>query len=156
MYHERRKQLLTLPNSRAETHDRIDQHQVTSCRGEPMIHVNDAAKGIIILTTRTNMQLLCDRNAQIFGDGTFKTCQRFFYQLYNLHAYKNRHYVLCVFALLPSKAQDACVSTARCHSGFRESYSRSSKIHLASDSNQRLPFSLEPSLVPEDCIPWSF
>ena len=48
MYHERRKQLPTLPNSRAETHDRIDQHQVTSCRGEPMIHVNDAAKGIII------------------------------------------------------------------------------------------------------------
>ena len=29
MDHERRKQLPTLPNSRAETHDRIDQHQVT-------------------------------------------------------------------------------------------------------------------------------
>ena len=43
MYHERRKQLPTLPNSRAETHDRIDQRQVTSCRGEPMIHVIDAA-----------------------------------------------------------------------------------------------------------------
>ena len=71
MYHEQRKQLPTLPNSCTETHNCIDQHQVTSCRGEPMIHVNDVAKGIIILTTRTNMQLLCDRNAQIFGDGTF-------------------------------------------------------------------------------------
>ena len=109
VYHERRKQLPTLPNSRAETHDRIDQHQVTSCRGEPMIHVNDAAKGIIILTTRTNMQLLCDRNAQIFGDGAFKTCPRFFYQLYTLRAYKNGRYVACVFVLLPSKAQDAYV-----------------------------------------------
>ena len=74
-----------------------------------MIHVNDAAKGIIILTTRTNMQLLCDRNAQIFGDGAFKTCPRFFYQLYTLRAYKNGRYVACVFVLLPSKAQDAYV-----------------------------------------------
>ncbi|KAL8572265.1 hypothetical protein ACOMHN_022502 [Nucella lapillus] len=68
MYQQRRKQLPKLPKSRAETHERVADYDMTSSRGEPMVQVNDAANGIIIYTTTTNLQLLCDRQSTIFGD----------------------------------------------------------------------------------------
>ncbi|KAL8606081.1 hypothetical protein ACOMHN_044417 [Nucella lapillus] len=66
MYQQRRKQFPKLSKSRAETHKRIADYDMTSSRGEPMVQVNDAANGIIIYTTNTNLQLLCDRQSKKF------------------------------------------------------------------------------------------
>jgi hypothetical protein len=105
VYQERRKQLPKLPKDRAETHIIVDQQNLMSSRNETMIHLNDAEKGIIIITTKSNMELLCDKDSRVFGDGTFKTCPRYFFQMYTLHALKSDTYVPCVYALLPSKTE---------------------------------------------------
>ncbi|XP_070201967.1 uncharacterized protein [Littorina saxatilis] len=71
-----------------------------------MVQLNDSENGIIIFAAPSNLHLLCDPAVKILGDGTFKTCPRFFTQLYILHAFKNGVYVPCVFCLLPSKSED--------------------------------------------------
>jgi hypothetical protein len=43
---------------------------------------------------------------EIFIDGTFKCCPKFFEQLYTIHGYSNGHYIPLVFALLVSKSED--------------------------------------------------
>ncbi|KAL8571163.1 hypothetical protein ACOMHN_010624 [Nucella lapillus] len=106
MYHERRKILPKLPKSRQETHVCVGAYDLKSSHNEDMIKVNDSDTGIVIFSTRSNLELFCSRGAQIFGDGTFKTCPRFFYQLYILHVYKHGQYVPCTFALLPSKTEE--------------------------------------------------
>ena len=105
MYHERRKTVPKLPKTRQETHTCLDASELKSTRDEDMIKVNDAETGIVIFSTRSNLELLCSRGAQVFGVGTFKTCPSFFYQLYVLHVFKHGQYVPCVFALLPSKTE---------------------------------------------------
>jgi hypothetical protein len=57
-----------------------------------------------ILAVHLQKSYICQPDAEIFGDGTFKYCPRYFYQLYTLLGYKNGHYVPCVFFLLPSKS----------------------------------------------------
>ena len=106
MYTERRKQIPKLLKDRETTHECVSNYDLNSNRGEEMIQVNSVDSGIIIFTTRTYLELLCDRNVDIFSDGTFKTCPKHFYQMYSLHAYKNGQYVPCVFALLPSKTRN--------------------------------------------------
>lgn len=113
VYQERRKQLPKLPKDRAETHSIVDEQDMRSCRNENMIHVNDAEKGIIIITTKSNMVLLCDRDSRVFGDGTFKTCPRHFLQMYTLHALKADTYVPCVYALLLSKTEQVYIEMFR-------------------------------------------
>ena len=58
-----------------------------------MMHVNDPETGIIMFTTEGNIEYICQPDVEIFGDGTFKYCPRYFYQLYTLHGYKNGRYV---------------------------------------------------------------
>jgi hypothetical protein len=43
---------------------------------------------------------------EIFIDGTFKCCLKFFEQLYTIHGHSNGHYIPLVFALLVSKSED--------------------------------------------------
>jgi hypothetical protein len=38
-----------------------------------------------------NIEYICQPDVEIFGDGTFKYCPRYFYQLYTLLGYKNGH-----------------------------------------------------------------
>ena len=103
MYYERRKHLPKLPKSRQETQEALAAMDLKSCREEDMIHVNDVTTGIVIFSTRSNIEFLCDDNVSVLGDGTFKVCPKFFYQMYTLHGYKNGQYVPCVVCLLPSK-----------------------------------------------------
>ena len=44
-------------------------------------------------------------DSDIFVDGTFKYCTKFFHQPYTIHECKNGHYVPLVFALLPAKTE---------------------------------------------------
>ena len=99
-----------MPKSRQETHQALQQYQLVSNRGERMVHSNDEENGIIIFTTETNLALLCEDEVAIYGDGTFKVCPRYFYQLYTLHAYKQGFYVPRVFCLLPSKTKATYIS----------------------------------------------
>ena len=43
---------------------------------------------------------------EIFADGTFKWCPKYFQQLYTIHGFKNGHYIPLVFCPLPSKSWD--------------------------------------------------
>jgi hypothetical protein len=57
--------------------------------------------------------LAASKTASSFGDGTFKYCPRYFYQLYTLLGYKNGRYVPCVFFLLPSKSGECYTNMFR-------------------------------------------
>lgn len=72
---------------------------------ENFVVVNDRNSGILILSTVQNMDCLCDVD-ELFIDGTFKCCPKYFYQLYSIHGCKNGNYVPLVFALLPSKSEE--------------------------------------------------
>jgi hypothetical protein len=43
---------------------------------------------IIMFTTEGNIEYICQPDVEIFGDGTFKYCRRYFSQLYTLLGYK--------------------------------------------------------------------
>ena len=57
----------------------------------------------ILITTSEDNILHLSACENILGDGTFKSCPKFFEQLYTLHGYKDVIYSPCVFALLPDK-----------------------------------------------------
>lgn len=78
-----------------------------------MMYVNDAETGIIMLTTKSNMEYFCEPIVEIFGDGTFKYCPKFFYQLYTLLGYKHGRYIPCAFFLLPSKSKECYINMFR-------------------------------------------
>lgn len=105
IYNERRKFIPKLPKNRQETHQCVEQFGLTSSEGENMLLKNNVESGLIIFSTLSNLGLLCRQDVQILGDGTFKTCPRFFLQIYVLHAYKDGVYVPCVFCLLSSKTE---------------------------------------------------
>ena len=47
---------------------------------------------------------LCDSDV-IYMDGTFKTCQRLFYQLFIINVFVHEQQFSCDYGLLPSKAK---------------------------------------------------
>ncbi|GFS11051.1 hypothetical protein ElyMa_006662400 [Elysia marginata] len=67
-----------------------------------MLHVNDTDSGIVIVTTRQNLEYLAIPEIQILSDGTFQYCPRFFLQMYTLVGYSNGQYI----PLLPSKSRE--------------------------------------------------
>jgi hypothetical protein len=71
-----------------------------------MCLVNDVDSNIIIFSCTSNLRVLCTQVKEIFIDGTFKCCPKFFEQLYTIHGYSNGHYIPLVFALLVSKSED--------------------------------------------------
>jgi hypothetical protein len=74
-----------------------------------MVFVSSSDTEIVMLTTKSNLQFLCQNDVQIFGDGTFQYCAIFFDQLYTLHAFQNGQYVPCVFFLLPRKNKECYI-----------------------------------------------
>ena len=69
-----------------------------------MIFVNDPNSGIIMFSTRSNLDYICQRDVEIFCDGTFKYCPKHFYQLYTFPGFKNGQQVPSIFFLLPAKS----------------------------------------------------
>ena len=104
VYRARRKTQPKLPKSRQETHQALDEFSFQSTNGENMIYVNDPNSGIIMFTTKTNLEYICQSEVDIFCDGTFKYCPSFYYQLYTFLGFKNGQYIPCVFFLLPAKS----------------------------------------------------
>lgn len=106
MYRERRKRFLKLPKSRLEVHEALEGLYLQTNKNESFTLVNDAESGIVIFSCNTNLKCLCNEMCDIFIDGTFKYCPKFFFQLYSIHGCKNGNYIPLVFALLPLKTEE--------------------------------------------------
>ena len=61
---------------------------------------------MVILSCATNLKILTNTVDEIFVDGTFECCPKFFYQLYTIHGLSNGHYIPLVYALLPGQSED--------------------------------------------------
>ncbi|CAG2190565.1 unnamed protein product [Mytilus edulis] len=107
MYRVRRKSQPNLPKSREEVHTLFEGYPVQTSKFENFLQVNDRENGIIIFTCTTNLECLCYVE-EIFMDGTFKFCPKFFKQLYHvytIHGFKNGNYIPLVFILLTGKSE---------------------------------------------------
>ena len=105
IYRQRRKEYPALPKSREEVHNCMEVLELQTNKNEQFCLTNSKEHGIIILSCGSNPDALCQTTNEIFIDGTFKFCSKYFEQLYTIHGFKLRHYVPLVFALLPSKTE---------------------------------------------------
>ena len=78
MYRQRRKTHPKLSTSRMETIETLKDYEVKSSNGENMVFVSSSDTEIVMLTTKSNLQFLCQNDVQIFGDGTFQYCAIYF------------------------------------------------------------------------------
>ena len=111
LYRQRRRQLPTLPKNRDETHAAITKIDTMTSKQENVVIVNAQDSGIVIFSTAINVACLCNDVEDLFINGTFKCCPRYFYQLYTIRGGKNGNYVPLVFAILPAKKRSV---TRRC------------------------------------------
>jgi hypothetical protein len=68
------------------------------------LQLNDIDNGVVIFSSYINLKCLCDVD-DVFMDGTFKCCPKYFQQFYTSHGYKKGNYVPLVFMLLPGKSE---------------------------------------------------
>ena len=85
IYRERRKRHPTLPKSREDVHTALDGMTIETSKSENMCLINDQESGIIIFSCTSNLRVLCTQVEEIFIDGTFKCCAKYFEQLYTVH-----------------------------------------------------------------------
>lgn len=104
IYRERRKRHPTLPKSRDDVHISLSNMAIETSKSDSFLLVNDSDNGIVIFTCRANLECLCLVD-ELFMDGTFRCCPRFFTQLYTIHGYMNGNYIPLVFILLPGKSE---------------------------------------------------
>ena len=90
--------------SREDTHEMLRNMDVVMTKEENCCAINGIENGNIVFTCLINLQCLCDVE-EVFMDGTFKCCLKYFSQLYTIHGYKNGNYVPLVFTLLNGKSE---------------------------------------------------
>uniref|UniRef100_A0A0P4VQ93 MULE transposase domain-containing protein n=1 Tax=Scylla olivacea TaxID=85551 RepID=A0A0P4VQ93_SCYOL len=106
LYRERRKAYPVLPKTREEVHRALNSMNTTTTKGEDFILENNPYSGMVIISCITNLAFLANNAEEIFVDGTFKSCPKFFYQLYTIHGLCKGHYIPLVYALLPGQSED--------------------------------------------------
>ena len=104
IYRERRKRRPTLPKSRNDVHLALSSMSIETSKSEKFLQLNDIDNGVVIFSSYINLKCLCDVD-DVFMDGTFKCCPKYFQQFYTLHGYKKGNYVPLVFMLLPGKSE---------------------------------------------------
>ena len=106
LYRERRKVYPVLPKSREDVHAALDSMATLTSEDEEFVQVNSIETGIVILSCLSNLKFLVNSVEEIFFDGTFKCCPKYFYQLYTIHGLRNGHFIPLVYmyALLPGKS----------------------------------------------------
>lgn len=103
IYNCRRKELpSSLPKSIEEVFQVLENYNPTTCKNENFLFINCENTKLVVFTCETNIRELC-RAPQIYMDGTFSYCTKFFYQLFSIHGLKNGHYVPYMFCLLENK-----------------------------------------------------
>ena len=106
LYRERRKVFPILPKDRLGVHSALDSMDTNTNKCEQFLYENNSDAGIVIFTCKSNLEFLCNEADELFVDGTFKSCPKFFYQMYSVHGHKNGHFVSLVYALLPGKSEN--------------------------------------------------
>jgi len=111
--HTARLKNYRLPKNVQETHNVLrpgsGQYTVKTNEGENFLHYNnDADDNIIVFTCATNLSVL-QTAKEIFVDGTFKSCPKFFKQMFSGHVLKNDWYVPLVFFLLADNSKESYI-----------------------------------------------
>lgn len=102
IYEARRKILPAKPTNLQEVHEILKSIDVKTNEGEQFLLINDGIKHIILFSCETNLRSLTSIS-QIYVDGTFRCCTKYFYQLFTIHAFKNGHYYPIAYFLLSDK-----------------------------------------------------
>lgn len=87
IYRKRRKTHPPLPKSKQETHKALSKMNIKTNKFENFLQVNDDQNEIIILTCSANLECICNVS-NIFMDGTYKYCTKFYEQLDSFMATK--------------------------------------------------------------------
>jgi hypothetical protein len=82
IYRQPRKRHPTLPKCIIDVHEALSTMTVKTSKYEDMCLVSDVDSHIIIFSCTSNLRVLCTLVKEIFIDGTFKCCPKFFEQLY--------------------------------------------------------------------------
>lgn len=102
IYRARRKLIPSFPKNIDEVHQALSSRDIKTYRGENLLQVNDSNKNIVCFATESNIKTLSEHE-QIFVDGTFQSCPKYFFQLFIIHAVVNGNYSPLIFFLLPDK-----------------------------------------------------
>ena len=86
LYRERRKVYPIFPKSREDVHAALDSMATLTSKDEEFVQVNSIETGIVILSCLPSLKFLVNSVEEIFIDGTFKCCPKYFYQLYTIRA----------------------------------------------------------------------
>lgn len=92
-----------LPKSRHETHSALDTMSIVTNTGESFLLINNSQKELICFSCIRNLNVLCETQ-KLYVDGTFKSCPKYFTQIFTLHGFVNDLYIPLVFFLLPDKS----------------------------------------------------
>ena len=101
-----------LPRNRAEVFSALQTARETSnteMKGADMIKGVDHKNSIAMFYSDRNLDLLQDNSRQVFGDGTFAYCSKYFYQMYTIHIYKGGYYIPVIHFLLPDKTKNTYI-----------------------------------------------
>lgn len=90
------------PRSTEETLSAVGNMDIKTNANEDFVIVNDLQSKILGFSTKKNLEALC-RSDTVYVDGTFKSCPKYFYQLFTFHALHYDSYVPLAFFLLPNK-----------------------------------------------------
>lgn len=106
IYKARRKILPKLPSNLQELHEVLDSFDVHTEDGLNFLLKNDRQKNVIIFSNSRCIDFLssCEN---IYVDGTFKCCPKYFKQMFTIHGIKNETYIPLAFALLNDKCWES-------------------------------------------------
>ena len=105
IYRARRKAHPVLPKSREEVHHALSAMDTTTYKHEDFLLENNLETGNVIFSCTSNLEFLVNYAEEIFVDGTFNSCPKFFCQLYTIHGLCNGLYIPLVYSLLPGKSE---------------------------------------------------
>ena len=104
LYAHRRMRLPPLPSSRANIC--LEGEWTKTASGDDFLIADDGDDDkVLIFATDDNIRQLC-RADTVYGDGTFQTCPRLFYEIFTLHIFCHGKQHPVLYALLPNKRRD--------------------------------------------------
>lgn len=97
-----------LPKSVEETLSTVASLEVKTNSDENFVFVNDSRNKMLGFSCKRNLEVLC-RATNVYVDGTFKSCPKYFYQIFTFHALQQDSYVPLVFFLLCDKTAETYI-----------------------------------------------
>lgn len=109
IHNARASVLPKLPNSLTEVHEVLKNIEIKTNKDEYFLLVNNNETNILGFSTLSNLKIVCSLDS-IFVDGTFKSCPKFYCQLFTIHCMRKNSYIPLVYFLLPSKTINCYVN----------------------------------------------